>query len=324
MTKPTQEQTTAYLKKIGFTDSIIVNLETLNKIVEGHIFTFPFETISLHDSNAKSVDTSIEFNDMFDRLVNKNRGGHCVVLNLMLQTMLQSFGFNVKAIVADTLWKCKLPKSERSEHCASIVTINDDTFLVDAGFGSVGLLSPVSLKEGIYTQFSQTFKINLSEEYEFECAVLDDDKWESMYGITNKIASLETYKKINKIQSDPLNADCSFSTIFLCTKPVKEGNITRVRIFNEKLHIYKKDVTETLAIKSQTRLKNDLSEYFTIDLKDHTLRYTDNALKTFLHKPLPLKTLLHQYKKNSDAIQKHIESPTILSNEYERPRKKPI
>lgn len=297
MAKPTQQQTKAYLKKIGFTDEIKIDLETLNKIVEGHIFTFPFETISLHDADASEYDTSIEFNDMFKRLVNENRGGHCVVLNLMLQTMLKSFGFNVNPILADTLWKCNQPKGERSQHCASIVTIGTDRYLVDAGFGSVGLLSPAPLKEGVYTQFSQSYRIHPSEEYEFECQVLNNKKWESIYGITSKTASLKEYKKINEIQSNPHDAGCSFSTLLLCTKPFKEGDISRIRICNEKTLIYKTDVLESMKITTLPRLKSDMLKYFNIDLKNHAIRFREKALEAYLEKPLQQpKPILYQYK----------------------------
>ncbi len=309
MTKPTQEQSKAYLKKIGFTDEITVNLETLNKIVEGHIFTFPFETISLHDADASQYDTSLEFKDMFKRLVEENRGGHCVVLNLMLQTMLKSFGFTVNPILADTLWKCNQPKGERSQHCAGIVTLGEDRYLVDAGFGSVGLLSPAPLKAGVYDQFNQSYRIHPSKEYEFECQVLNNKKWESIYGITSETASLEDYQRINKIQSNPLDAGCSFNTLLLCTKPFKVGDISRVRICNEKTLLYKTDVLETMKITTLPRLKSDLLKYFDIDLKDHDIRFREKALVSYLEKPLQQpKLILNLYenhtKKDTDKENK--------------------
>lgn len=321
MTRPTQAQTQAYFDKIGFRDEIRLDVETLIKIVEGHICAFPFETISLHDANATRFDRSLEFKDMFERLVNQNRGGHCVVLNLMLQTMLSRIGFTVKPILADTLWKSPEPLGERSKHCAGIVTIDGEDYLVDAGFGSVGLLSPIPLKEGVYQQYHQCYKIILSTEYPFECQVLNGKKWESIYGIIDKKATLQEYKAINAIQSNPLNAKCSFSTIFLCTKPCKEGEVKRIRIFNEKLQLYKKNVVEVYNITSKS-LSKDLLTHFGIDLSGHTLRYTENALKKHIGQaalPEPiLYTYNHQVQATPTEHTENTENYSIAKNRTRR------
>ncbi|HRE30936.1 MAG TPA: arylamine N-acetyltransferase, partial [Candidatus Berkiella sp.] len=148
----TKVQIKEYLKKIGFEGEPSVTLECLTKIVEGHSFTFPFETLSLHDSHLDhrpNHRTSLNFKALFRKLIHKDRGGRCVELNTLLQTMLKTLGFKVKPIIGEDLFmSAHLPRNKRPQHSAGIVKINNKKFLVDAAFGGIGIIAPIPLKAG--------------------------------------------------------------------------------------------------------------------------------------------------------------------------------
>ncbi|MBS0286876.1 MAG: arylamine N-acetyltransferase [Proteobacteria bacterium] len=300
MPLPNQAQKEAYLKKIGFSGNVTSTFETLKKIVEGHIFTFPFETIGVHDStldNAPSRNMSLDFDAVFKRCVTENRGGHCVVINWLLQNMLESFGFKVTPILCDTMWGTDSPKGERSKHCASIVTVEGNQYLVDAGFGSVGLLSPVLLKAGEYKQFSEKFRIIKSKEYAFECQVWDKDSWESLYGINTAPASFEDYQRVNRIESSPLDPECMFSKTMLCTKPYKIGAAKngRIRILNDYLTVSDdQSVIKRSTFTTVRTLEKHLSEQFNIQLSGDKIRFTREDQDLYERKNQP-KPILHSF-----------------------------
>ncbi len=291
MTTPTEEQKSEYLKYIGFEGPMDNSFETLKKLVECHIFTFPFETINLHDRELDELPdrcTGTHFNPIFRRAVQEKRGGHCVALNILLQTMLMAFGFNVNPILPDVLWQSKEPKATRSKHCAAIVTIGEDKFLVDAAFGSIGLLSALPLKPGEYQQYSEKFKLVCSKDYEFECQVWDEDEWVSIFGFTQLPASINDYKEINNIESNPLHPKSTFKNLFLCCIPVKidPTHNRRLRVCNSTFITMENDIeVSRTMIRSQDKLQELLREHFKIDLHGHFIRYQKSEQDKYLLTP---------------------------------------
>jgi len=53
----------------------------------------PFENLSLHYSQTKLL--SLEPDDLFEKIVVRNRGGYCMEVNHFFGCMLKSMGFEV-------------------------------------------------------------------------------------------------------------------------------------------------------------------------------------------------------------------------------------
>jgi arylamine N-acetyltransferase len=297
---PTTKQKSEYLKAIGFSGTLEVNKKTLNEIVEKHILTFPFETINLHDSALDKIRAKIDntdFNYVFNHLVVNKRGGHCVALNTLLQTMLISFGFDVKPIAPDTIWRCEsTPQDKRTKHCAAIVTLEEEEILVDAGFGSVGLKSSIRLRPGVSEQYSEKFRIIYTEDYPYELQLWDKDDWFTIYGVTVERATRADYQAIDTIQSDPSHEDCHFASLLLCTKPfIDDTHSGRYRICNNKFSIYKDDKLESeKEITSHKMLNQIFKKYFGINLDKHHLRFQEEDFQSF-HLKSKQPSLLHSY-----------------------------
>lgn len=323
--KPTVQQQKKYLQTIGFSGTPSVDVDTLIQIVEKHIQTFPFETINLHDSsldNSRKKIDNTDFTYVYNHLVIGKRGGHCVALNTLLQTMLTSFGFDVKPIAPDTIWRCEnVPKDKRTKHCAAIVTIQDQEYLVDGGFGSVGPSSPIRLRPGEYEQLSEKFRIIYTEDYPYELQLWDNG-WCTLYGVTVEKATQADYKDIDSIQSDPSHEDCHFSSLLLCTKPFKidDTQCGRYRICNNKFSIYKNDRLESeKEISSHKMLNLLLKKYFGINLEKRYVRFQDQEFFGFQLRNQP-SSLLHSYPT------RHRDKNATLSrllNEEEDPKPSP-
>ncbi len=317
----TPAQLKTYLEKIGFRGDPLPTLAHLTRIVEGHIFTFPFETIDLHDSTLDKLPNrgiTFDFDTHFDRAIKDNRGGHCAVLNLLLLKALETVGFKVMPILPDTLRQLKEDETP-SQHCAGIVSLAEGDYLVDAGFGGVGLLSPIPLKVGEYQQYSEKFKITLSEKYDFEIYIRSKDDWECIYGVLKKPSTYQDFAKVNQYQSSPQDPDCSFSLALLCTKPFKidETHNGRRRLFNTKFTQYENDrVVKEHKVGTQQRFWQFLKSEFNIDLTGHQLRISKLSQEEYSHsdfiKPVPAPvTPVYGTRRKQSAVKFRQRLPTV-------------
>lgn len=296
----TKEQKKAYLKAIGFSGKLQNNITCLDKIVRGHILKFPYETINVHASEydlTPEKRSNLQFNALFNKLVRHQRGGRCVELNMLLQMMLTSFGFNVMPILPDTLYHAAdLPIEQRPKHSAAIVFVQGKKFLVDAGFGGLGMLAPVPLQPGTFHQFSEQFRITKSSEYEYEFSSLQKGAWTRLYGFNAQAANYASYAEVDQSNKNPLNPSSYFKHIFICTVPFLLNSMEsgRKRIFNNLFTITKNGkLTHQEPIPDQSAFKKILKKYFGIFLK-HPVRFSEKEMALF-QVGIQRKPILHTY-----------------------------
>ncbi|NLB29925.1 MAG: arylamine N-acetyltransferase, partial [Clostridiales bacterium] len=145
--KFTDAETDRYLNRIGLTRAeVSLDREGLNKLQRSHLWSVPFENIDLFD-----YDRPVDFGtaEVFDKIVNKNRGGYCFELNAALMLLIEALGFTVHAagariVIPDNPEELPMPLTHR----ASIVTIDGKRYYCDVGFGmTTAPLIPVCLDE---------------------------------------------------------------------------------------------------------------------------------------------------------------------------------
>jgi N-hydroxyarylamine O-acetyltransferase len=118
-----------YLERINYRGSPSPITQTLHDLQEAHLLTVPFENLSIH-LNEPIV---LEDNALYDKVVNRQRGGFCYELNGLFAALLRSLGFNV------TMLSASVHTSEGKyilefDHMALLVTLGE-RWLVDVGFG---------------------------------------------------------------------------------------------------------------------------------------------------------------------------------------------
>lgn len=314
---PTPDQIADYLQKIGFKGEPSVSLDCLIKMVEGHAFAFPFETLSLHDSvldHRPDHRTTLHFNALHRKLVLQGRGGRCVELNTLLQTMLKAVGFSVKPILGEDLFSgSHIPKRERSKHSAGIVTLHDEKFLIDAAFGGLGIIAPIPLKPGEFQHYSEKFKLVKSDEYAFVLQMCRNGQFKDLYGFDHTAAKKSDFNAVNKKNANVLNATSLFKTFFSCTKPFKINHDQNGRhtICNDKFTIRENNITvHRETIQDQERLHQILGDYFNIALSSHYLRYDETAMLAYqqgIHYP----PTLHCYNTRLQKRYRNIQNEVI-------------
>ncbi|WP_109506923.1 arylamine N-acetyltransferase family protein [Nocardioides speluncae] len=115
----------SYLRRIGATrDSSLAELQ------ERHLLSVPFENLDTH------MDTRIvlEIPWLYDKIVERRRGGFCYELNGLFAELLRDLGFRVDLMAARVFGGGRL--GPPFDHLTLLV---DDAWLVDVGFGAFSL-----------------------------------------------------------------------------------------------------------------------------------------------------------------------------------------
>lgn len=115
----------AYLQRIGAARS-----SSLAELQERHLLSVPFENLDIH------MDTRIvlEIPRLYDKIVERRRGGFCYELNGLFAELLRDLGFSVDMLAARVFGADGF--GPPFDHMALLV---DDAWLVDVGFGSFSL-----------------------------------------------------------------------------------------------------------------------------------------------------------------------------------------
>ena len=132
----------AYFKRIGYDGPRDPTMATLRAIAQNHPDAIPFENLDVLLGRGISLAPS----DIDAKLIGAGRGGYCYEQNGLLKRVLQTLGFQVEGLMARVQWMVPegAPPRPRS-HQVLGVSLDGETWLVDAGFGGCVLTAPLRL-----------------------------------------------------------------------------------------------------------------------------------------------------------------------------------
>lgn len=165
--------TRRYLDAIGVEEAA-PSLELLAAIVRAHVGTLPFASIGPQLGDELPLDLG----EVFTRLVVRRRGGYCFEQNRLLYEVLTEIGFDATIVLARIM---HAPDSMNPlTHRISIVEIDGERYVADAGFGPRGPVGPVPLSAELLGG-APTHRVTEHQpgELHLECAV--DGGFESLY-----------------------------------------------------------------------------------------------------------------------------------------------
>jgi N-hydroxyarylamine O-acetyltransferase len=142
----------AYLRRIGFQGTIAPTLECLTQIHRQQAFTVPYEALDI--MFGRIIDRDV--GRIFDRVVNRRRGGWCYELHELLAWALRKIGFSVRIVTAG-IHRREYGDVKLGNHTAVLVDL-DRVYLADLGLGD-GIRDPIPLEEGDYHQGRLSFRL---------------------------------------------------------------------------------------------------------------------------------------------------------------------
>jgi len=149
-----EDQVQAYLKRINYDGSLAPTAETLRGLQVAHLLSVPFENLSIHTHEP----IVLEDDALFQKIVERRRGGFCYELNGLFASLLLEIGFSVKMLSAEVA-NAESGFSEPFDHMALMVQL-EQRWLVDVGFGE-SFLEPLLIDErGDQTQDDRVYRIH--------------------------------------------------------------------------------------------------------------------------------------------------------------------
>lgn len=134
----------AYFSRIGHSGERSATLETLRAIVVRHAQTIPFENLN----PLAQLPVRLDLAALEQKILHEQRGGYCFEQNRLLLDVLQQLGFSVSGLAARVVWNtpdAALPRTHMLLH----VRVEDQSYLVDVGFGGLTLTGVLRLTPDI-------------------------------------------------------------------------------------------------------------------------------------------------------------------------------
>jgi N-hydroxyarylamine O-acetyltransferase len=122
----------AYLKRLGFHRHDGPTLESLAALQRAHLEHIPFENLDIHLGNPVILDEEL----LYEKIVNRHRGGFCYELNGLFAALLEALGYGVTRLSA-RVFDDGEPGPE-FDHLLLLVDLKAEAgwcYLVDVGFG---------------------------------------------------------------------------------------------------------------------------------------------------------------------------------------------
>ena len=145
-----------YLNRIGLRGPLPPTRETLFALQKAHLYTVPYENLDI----LAGVPLSLRAEDLYEKVVDRGRGGYCFELNELFAWLLRAMGYQVIDYFARFLRnETEIPK--RRHHVLRVTIVNDpEDFLCDVGVGTGSPTYPIQLVEGvIQPQGENTYRL---------------------------------------------------------------------------------------------------------------------------------------------------------------------
>ncbi len=218
MTTLTSDQVQRYLARIGLFGTFEPTAENLAEIQWAHVQTVPFEAL---DICPLGIPFSLETDAIYEKVVNRRRGGYCFELNQLAGTLLESLGYGVERMSAQFT---DTPDEDHDtfDHMTLIVTVPGDgsRWFFDVAAGRQNPDRPVPLFD---VSADRRFRTRMIDDLcHFEKA-LDDGAWVPQIAWTTTPRTIDDFRDRSMFfQVDPAS---DFKKGPLCTVMIPDGRL---------------------------------------------------------------------------------------------------
>jgi len=147
-----------YLRRVGYGGPLSPTRTTLHNLHRAHLLAIPFENIDVQ----LGVRPSFDLDEVFEKIVERKRGGWCYEMNGLFAWVLRELGFTVD-LVGAAVGRAKSGERALMNHLALIVRL-DRPYLADVGFGN-GMLVPAPLHVGTFSDGRFDFRLTREGEW---------------------------------------------------------------------------------------------------------------------------------------------------------------
>jgi N-hydroxyarylamine O-acetyltransferase len=131
-----------YLRRIGVEEGLAATADTLRRLHIAHREAFLFENLSIQSGGRVSV----ALDDLERKFIDERRGGYCFEHNTLFAAALREIGVDSATLLGRV--RRGPPHRWCRTHMVLRVALDGEVWLADVGFGAMGLLEPLPLRDG--------------------------------------------------------------------------------------------------------------------------------------------------------------------------------
>lgn len=150
-----------YLERMGAAEPAGATLDGLNALICAHQTHVPFEDL---DTAYYRKQVSLEIPALYEKIVEKRRGGFCFELNALFTRLLLDLGYDARAVF------CRIVRGRDfippSAHQAIVVALGGALYFCDVGFGGPMPAGALRVEDGFEaTVCGEAFRISRYDAY---------------------------------------------------------------------------------------------------------------------------------------------------------------
>ena len=146
-----------YLRRIGFDGPVHPDLETLRALHRAHLLAIPYENLDVQFARP----VTIERPQIYEKLVERRRGGWCYEMNGLLGWALSEIGFRVTRATGAVRRKL-MGDVVVGNHLVLRVDLDEGIYLADVGFGD-GSHDPIRVAPGPFHAHGFDFRLERAD-----------------------------------------------------------------------------------------------------------------------------------------------------------------
>jgi N-hydroxyarylamine O-acetyltransferase len=246
-----------YFDRIKYRGSIDATFEVLSNLQLMHLMNVPFENLDIQNH------IKIDLDNLFNKIVIRKRGGFCYELNGLFYKLLKEIGFTVKMVSARVYNTNAKNYSPEFDHMALIVSIKDDQYLVDVGFGEFAL-GPIKMEPDRETNdITGIFRIELFDDnYKAVEKKNIEGKFIPEYIFSEKERQTEEFYQ--RCYYHQTSKESHFTQKKICSLPTQNGRTT---LTGNTLKITEKGIVTEKNLDNEQEVRQVLSVYFGIRMQ---------------------------------------------------------
>lgn len=209
----------AYLERIDYRGSTRPSEIVLRRLHRKHMLSIPFENLDIHSHRPIVLSEDA----IYDKIVNRHRGGFCYELNGLFCNLLRELGFRVSMLSARVAMKTGKYGAEY-DHMTLQVQLKEQV-LADVGFGD-SFTEPKNLETSDpQPDHGRDYKLSRKNNWiKLSRREKGSHLWTPQYKFTLKPRTLEDYVPRCKWQQTSHRSH--FTKNRLCSRLTPNGRIT--------------------------------------------------------------------------------------------------
>ncbi len=168
------EMVAKYLQSIAL-ENHKLDFDFLKSAVSRHVGTYPFSSVACWLGDELPLD----FKSLYDRIVEKRRGGYCFEQNGLFYSILKELGFSIKLYLARVIYDQDIHPG--LTHRITMVNYADQDYVLDVGFGPLGPRIPVPMSGRESHDGEKVFRIIEKRSGEYHMQVFKKRTFFSLY-----------------------------------------------------------------------------------------------------------------------------------------------